>query len=173
MELPSLAFNVSRLLADGPGASRIHELPPSGALARGRVELVRIGAGALVRASLEVTLEAECSRCLAPLAIPTPIAFDEVYEQRYDVNSGVRLDSDAGDIDPEAFTISRSHLIDITEGVRQYCEAAAPMQPLCSSDCEGFCPSCGIDRNTGDCACEPAASDPRWAALASLKESEL
>ena len=170
MELPPLAFNASQLLADGPGASRVHELSPSGALAGGRVELVRIGAGALVRASLEITLDGECSRCLAPIAIPTAIAFDEVYEQRYDVASGARLED--GDSDPEAFAISRSHLIDITEGVRQYCEAAAPMQPLCSSECQGFCPSCGIDRNTGECACEPVASDPRWAALASLRESE-
>ncbi|MXZ87668.1 MAG: DUF177 domain-containing protein [Dehalococcoidia bacterium] len=170
VELPPLTFNVSQLLADGSGASRVHELTPSGSLAGGRVELVRIGAGALVRASLEITLEAECSRCLSPLALPTAIAFDEVYEQRYDVGSGARLDD--GDMDPEAFTISQSHLIDITEGVRQYCEAAAPMQPLCSADCEGFCPSCGIDRNTGDCACEPVASDPRWAALAELRESK-
>ncbi|MDE2668989.1 MAG: DUF177 domain-containing protein [Chloroflexota bacterium] len=170
MELPTLAFNASQLLADGPGASRVHELPPAGAVTGGRVELVRIGAGALVRASLDITLDAECSRCLSPVAIPTAISFDEVYEQRYDVASGARLEDD--DSDPEAFSISRSHLIDITEGVRQYCEAAAPMQPLCSTECQGFCPSCGIDRNTGECACEPVTSDPRWAALASLRESE-
>ena len=170
MELPPLAFNVSQLLASGTGTARVHEVPASGAVRGGRVELVRIGAGALVRASLEVTLEVECSRCLAPLAIPTAIAFDEVYEQRYDVNSGARLDPDESD--PDAFTISRAHLIDITEGVRQYCEAAAPMQPLCRATCRGFCPSCGIDQNTGECACEPVAGDPRWAALAALRKSE-
>ena len=171
MELPTLVFNVSQLLAEGQGASRVHELPPSGPLRAGKVELVRIGAGALVRASLEITVETECSRCLSPLALPTSIAFDELYEQRYDVNSGAHLED--GDDDPEAFSISRSHQIDITEGVRQYCEAAAPMQPLCSIECQGFCPSCGIDRNTGECACEPVASDPRWAALAKLRESKL
>lgn len=170
MELPPLAFNVSQLLASGTGMSRVHEAPASGALLGGRVEFVRIGAGALVRASLKVNLEVECARCLAPLAIPTAIAFDEVYEQRYDVNSGARLDPDESD--PDGFTISQAHVIDITEGVRQYCEAAAPMQPLCSADCRGFCPSCGIDRNTGECACEPVASDPRWAALAALRKSE-
>ena len=169
MDLPPLTFNVSQLLADGPGASRVHRLAPSGALLGGRVELVRIGAGALVRASLDLSLDAECSRCLSSLALPTSIAFDEVYEQRYDVSSGARLDD--ADLDPDSFTISQSHLIDITEGVRQYCEAAAPMQPLCSADCEGFCPGCGIDRNTGECACEPVASDPRWEALAQLRES--
>ena len=125
MEFPTLVFSVSQLLGDGQGASRVHQLQPSGALGGGRVELVRIGAGALVRASLEVILEGECSRCLSPLAIPIAVAFDEVYEQRFDVTNGTHLESD--DLDPEAFTISRNHLIDITEGVRQYCEAAAPM----------------------------------------------
>lgn len=170
MELPPLIFNIAQLLGDGPGASRTHRLQASGALRGGTVELVRIGDGALVRASLEVTLDGECSRCLAPLTVSTPVAFDEVYEQRYDVGSGARLGGE--EVDPEAFTISRSHLIDITEGVRQYCEAAAPMQPLCGSDCQGFCASCGIDRNTGECACETVATDPRWAALAALRESE-
>ena len=169
MELPSLAFNVAHLLASGSGAARVCRLTPAGALTAGRVELVRIGAGVLVRASLEVALDAECARCLAPLVIPVPIAFDEIYEQRYEVNGGALLNPD-GERDPEAFAISSSHVIDITEGVRQYGEAAAPMQPLCSAGCRGLCPGCGIDRNTGACACETAASDPRWAALASLGE---
>ncbi len=171
MELPPLLFNVSQLLAGGSGASRVRQLTPAGSLTAGQVELVRIGAGVLVRASIEVVFEAECSRCLAPLTLPVAIAFDEVYEQRYDVSNGAPLDH-AGESDPEAFAISSSHLIDITEGVRQYGEAAAPMQPLCSAACKGFCPSCGIDRNAGDCACEPVASDPRWAALADLRESK-
>ena len=170
MELPPLIFNVSQLLAEGVGASRVHQLTESGALRGGTVELVRIGGGALVRASLEVTLDGECSRCLSPIVVVTPIAFDEVYEQRYEVSGGSLLAD--GDLDPEAFTISQSHLIDITEGVRQYCEATAPMQPLCSADCQGFCPSCGIDQNTGGCACESVTSDPRWEALAALRESK-
>tara|TARA_Y100000588_G_scaffold384555_1_gene476131 strand:+ start:1183 stop:1764 length:582 start_codon:yes stop_codon:yes gene_type:complete len=171
LELPGLTFNVAQLLSGDTSASKVHQLKAEGSLLGGEVELVRIGSGALVRASLEIAIEAECARCLTPLALPTPIEFDEVYEQRFDVGSGVELGN--SDIDPEAFTISRSHLIDITEGVRQYCEASAPMQPLCSTNCQGFCGSCGIDLNTGKCACVSEASDPRWAALAKLKESKL
>ncbi len=167
MELPTLVFNVSKLLADGAGATRVHVLEPEGAVRGGRVELVRIGSGALVRASLEVELDADCSRCLAPITVVTPIAFDEVYEQRYDVSSGAQIE--AGEADPESFTISRNHLIDITEGVRQYGGASAPMQPLCRAACKGFCSGCGVDRNTGECACEAVVSDPRWDALAALK----
>ena len=170
MEIPSLAFNASQLLLAASGASRVHELPAAGSIRGGTVELVRIGGGVLVRASLEAALEVECARCLAPLTVLTPVVFDEVYEQRYDVSSGAPLEASGEERDPDAFTVSRNHLIDITEGVRQYCEAAAPMQPLCSAGCRGFCPSCGIDRSAGECACGTAASDPRWAALAALKK---
>ncbi len=170
MEIPPLAFNASQLLLAASGASRVHELAAVGSIRGGTVELVRIGDGVLVRASLEAALATECARCLAPLTVPTPVVFDEVYEQRYDVGSGAPLGAGAGaERDPDSFTVSRNHVIDITEGVRQYCEAAAPMQPLCRAGCRGFCPGCGIDRSTGECACETAVSDPRWAALAALK----
>lgn len=170
MEIPAIAFNAAQLLRDAPGASRRHELAATGALRGGRVELVRIGAGALVRASLEVALELECARCLAPVVAVAPVAFDEIYEQRHDVVSGARLDAD--DADPDAFAITRNHVIDITEAVRQYCEAAAPMQPLCSDGCRGLCPQCGAERSAGECACAPTSGDPRWAALAALERSE-
>lgn len=170
MEIPVLAFNAAQLLRDAPGASRGYELAAAGPVRGGRVELVRIGAGALVRASLELALEMECARCLAPLTAVAPVAFDEIYEQRYDVGSGARLPDDGAD--PEAFAISRNHVIDITEAVRQYGEAAAPMQPLCSDGCRGLCPQCGAERSAGECACEPASGDPRWAALAALERSE-
>ncbi len=167
MEIPPVAFNASQLLLDAVGASRRHTVAASGSLRGGTVELVRINAGALVRASLEIALDAECARCLTPLTTVAPIVFDEVYEQRYEVATGAALGEP--DADPEAFGIGRDHMIDITEGVRQYCEVAAPMQPLCSVDCEGLCQSCGIDRSVGECACEAESGDQRWAALAALK----
>jgi len=43
------------------------------------------------------------------------------------------------------------------------------MKPLCREDCQGLCPVCGADKNTGTCSCEESTPDPRWAALAALK----
>jgi hypothetical protein len=47
--------------------------------------------------------------------------------------------------------------------------AALPVMPLCQEDCAGLCPTCGINRNTGTCDCTVDVSDPRWAALDTLK----
>ena len=44
-----------------------------------------------------------------------------------------------------------------------------PMKPLCREDCQGLCPVCGADKNTGACSCVESSPDPRWAALAALK----
>lgn len=38
---------------------------------------------------------------------------------------------------------------------------------LCSEDCKGLCPGCGVNLNKEPCRCEKQA-DPRWAALEQL-----
>lgn len=47
-----------------------------------------------------------------------------------------------------------------------------PIQPLCSDDCKGLCPSCGKDLNLGDCTCDNQSIDPRFAALQGLFDEE-
>ena len=38
---------------------------------------------------------------------------------------------------------------------------------LCSEDCKGLCPGCGVNLNVEPCRCKKQA-DPRWAALEQL-----
>jgi uncharacterized protein len=45
-----------------------------------------------------------------------------------------------------------------------------PMKPLCRADCKGLCPKCGVDRNARSCDCAVESIDPRWSALAGLKD---
>ena len=52
--------------------------------------------------------------------------------------------------------------------LREQFVLAVPFAPLCREDCKGLCPQCGIDLNTGTCACEKPV-DPRLAALKGLK----
>jgi uncharacterized protein len=42
------------------------------------------------------------------------------------------------------------------------------MKPLCSHDCKGICPKCGIDRNADSCHCDLAERDPRFDKLKEL-----
>ena len=43
---------------------------------------------------------------------------------------------------------------------------------LCSEDCKGLCPHCGVDRNVTTCSCESKQIDPRFAALAALLDDK-
>lgn len=46
-----------------------------------------------------------------------------------------------------------TNYIDIAEDVRQYILLAIPIKILCSENCRGLCPSCGIDLNENQCKC--------------------
>jgi uncharacterized protein len=164
-----MLFNVSQLLREPAGSMRSYTLDRQLPVHRGSAQLIRTPDGVLVRAEAEVTIEANCSRCLAPFGYPERIEFEEVYVQRYDVVSGAKLTAVPGDGD--AFWINANHTIDITEAVRQYSETAAAMQPLCRPDCPGICPECGEDLTVANCRCDRAPVDSRWAALAALKRS--
>ena len=39
--------------------------------------------------------------------------------------------------------------IDLAQVAREQCYLAVPMKPLCRPDCQGLCPHCGTNRNTG------------------------
>ena len=59
--------------------------------------------------------------------------------------------------------------VDLTPLVYEQVMLALPTRPLCGEECRGLCPQCGINRNSGQCACATEAGDPRWAALRNLK----
>jgi uncharacterized protein len=79
---------------------------------------------------------------------------------------GATLPSAEGDED-EALPVIEDDLIDLTEVLRDAVVLALPLAPLCSADCPGLCPECGILlAEAPDHAHEQI--DPRWAALGGL-----
>jgi uncharacterized protein len=59
-------------------------------------------------------------------------------------------------------------VVDLGPLVRDAIVLELPMAPLCRDDCAGLCPTCGANRNEGDCGCV-APRDPRWANLDVLR----
>ena len=61
--------------------------------------------------------------------------------------------------------------LNLADVVREQVLLALPMQKLCRPECQGICPTCGINRNETPCQCNVNAKvDERWAALKSLKQ---
>jgi len=58
-----------------------------------------------------------------------------------------------------------ANILDLGEDVRQYLILAVPQKLLCSDDCRGLCPQCGVNRNRVRCNCSTKEIDPRWEGL--------
>ena len=125
---------------------------------------VRNMAGALVlEGTAATTLHLVCDRCAKPYAREKTVRLEtllaqELADERSD-DEIVLLDGDEVDLDDVATTAF---------------VLAMDSKNLCSEDCKGICPGCGVDLNTEPCRCKPEV-DPRLAVLAKLledKESE-
>ena len=116
--------------------------------------LEHVADGIVVRAEVEAPWQAVCSRCLQPVAGDIAVHVDELYEPAPLEGETYPLDDDT---------------LDLTPLVRDALLLELPLAPLCTEDCAGICPSCGVDRNETQCDCRVDDTDPRWAALRSLE----
>jgi uncharacterized protein len=126
--------------------------------------LAREGDTVEVEGELSATVEFDCDRCLAPVKVPISQHFDLTYVPPIGTGDERAL----GDADL-SIGFYREDVIDIDDLVREQIELALPMTRLCSDDCRGLCPDCGINLNEGRCACSEPHGDPRWSALKDMK----
>ena len=168
-------YNVAQLLKEPIGSTRSRSLNgsvpfPDGATNNSPVDqlsLMRTDRGIWVSARLAVRLWVNCSRCLKRFRYPVRIDIEEEYVPTFDIKTGQPLRV-AERVDG-SFTIDQRHVLDLGEAVRQYTLTDQSMNPLCSQDCRGLCPICGVDRNANSCSCQEGAIDPQWAPLLDLR----
>ena len=60
------------------------------------------------------------------------------------------------------------YAVDLTETVKQAFLLEIPMKPICSENCRGLCPSCGVNLNEETCGCTGDELDERWEGLKDL-----
>jgi uncharacterized protein len=114
-------------------------------------------------------LELPCSRCLEPFGMPVEVVFDLKY-----LPAARMATDEEREVQDEDFETSyyRDDRIDVNELLREQFYLQLPMKPLCREECQGLCPECGTNRNTGTCDCAPAWEDPRMASLRGLTRSK-
>lgn len=120
------------------------------------------GTGELVASgTVDGALQQECRRCLEPV--------------RTEVRNRVTLvlvteDTDVED-DGGVYRIEPSGIeLDLSSAVREETVLATNSYVVCDPECQGLCPMCGTNLNEGSCDCTEDRTDPRWAALRSLKD---
>lgn len=155
-----IAINVAQLLKEPPGSGRKFdfsetpdELGPEIELAApiaGHADLLRTSRGILASTRYRTTIRQACGRCLNETVVMIEGASADEFMPRLDVVTGHVLDEQA---DSEELVIDESHLLDLTEVIRQDLLTRLPLQTLCAEDCPGLCPECGHDLREGRCSC--------------------
>ena len=128
----------------------------------------RAGHDVRVRGKLETRISRACDRCLADVSFPIEMPFELFYEPN---------EAGAGENEKEIhgrdleFSVFENDEIDLDELVVEQLALNVPARILCRDDCRGLCDQCGTDLNLASCKCEKPI-DPRWQALAELRERE-
>ena len=112
---------------------------------------VRAAAGSiLVSGSVQGKVSATCGRCLEFVELEVCAEDIELYYAKSDITE---------------------EELDITADIRDELLIELPMNPLCSEDCQGLCPVCGINRNRKKCQCAPKGN-LAWSALDNIITEE-
>ena len=115
------------------------------------------GPAVVVTGTVTAPWAGECVRCLGPARGNLRVAVRELYEPGSDAEETYPLLGDQIDLEPL---------------VRDAVLLELPLAPLCSEECQGLCPVCGVNRNETSCTCAAEARDPRWSALDQLRAAE-
>ena len=130
----------------------------------------RKGEEVRLRGEIRTEVELLCDRCLAPATIPLAVEFDTSFIPReVEAAKDENVELAAEDLILSAYD---GDAVDLDEVVREQILLALPLRHLCKEDCKGLCQKCGADLNAGHCSCEQSEVDPRWSALAGLKDEK-
>ncbi len=112
-----------------------------------------------------IGLSPEDLQCLSPLTIKakitrvenTILAHIEI-QGRYSFLCARCLETGESDLSQEFnfdYAIEKGlEFIELTEDIRQEIILSSPVNILCSDDCKGICPRCGVNLNKEQCKCK-------------------
>jgi uncharacterized protein len=120
----------------------------------------------ICRGKITASVRLECSRCLAEYR--ASLLSDLAFVIDLGENSGQEESEEEGYYlaDPAATEF------EIDDLVREAVLLSIPLKPLCSEECKGLCPSCGVDLNRSRCNCARESVDPRWDRLRGLLKNK-
>ena len=146
-----------RVSAVVPGLVVTGSAVPAGEEISADVMLEAVREGVLASGRVTALWEAQCRRCLGAVHGSLTVEVRELYEPDPTEGESYALSNEQVDLEP---LVREAVLLDL------------PQAPLCRDDCQGLCPTCGVDLNEGPCSCVADDRDPRWAALDALRADD-
>ena len=130
------------------------------------LRLESVHEGVLVTGSADVSVTAECSRCLDPMEWEEEVEFSELFAYPATDSRGHEVEHPDGDSELPQI---EDDLLDLEPILRDAIVLSLPLAPVCDDTCTGLCPTCGERLSDGH---SHAETDSRWAALSHLLEGE-
>lgn len=117
-------------------------------------------AGALLlNLSMSTVLDLTCDRCTEPFSQEMSAEFESL------------LSTELEDEDNDEIILLKDDALELDELLRDIFIMNMDTKHLCSEDCKGLCPGCGVNLNHEACRCKKEV-DPRLAGLAKFLEKE-
>jgi len=144
VELPAFEFGGQRYL---PVPEEVESL----------LVINRATTGTVYTLAFTVRLHGPCYRCLEDAVLVLPISVTE-------------YQATAPDDEELTTPYVADEQLDVSAWARDAVALALPEKILCRPDCAGLCPECGKNLNEEPHTHEEETADPRWDALAALKD---
>ena len=121
------------------------------------LRLESVHEGILATGDVFVDAIADCSRCLEPGTIPVEVDFQELFAYSLTKEDDFVVDDEQ---------------IDLEQIIRDAVVLSLPFQPICSSDCQGLCPECGVKLADNPHHVHEQPIDSRWTELQKFSQKE-
>lgn len=121
----------------------------------------------VARGRVQARLGRRCRRCLEPVKVELDQELNLVWAPPDQLEDEVEEEDAGGEV--RRLDASANEL-KLADAIREEVILAAPTYVVCSEECQGLCPRCGINRNERSCDCTLKEPDPRWDALRALQQ---
>jgi uncharacterized protein len=131
---------------------------PVPATVEAELTLSRASTGTVFELRFPARVHGPCVRCLTDAVVELPISAREYQAASANADEELRT----------PYVVENQ--LRLSDWAHDALVLALPDKILCRADCAGLCPVCGRDLNREPHGHEDEAPDPRWAALAELRE---
>ncbi|GAB3188643.1 YceD family protein [Nesterenkonia suensis] len=159
---PGTQQHLTRTLGVPAGFSTVLVGFPEGEDLELDLRLESVHEGVLMTGAVSAQMVGQCGRCLDELGHLLTVDVMQLftYPERA---------SEAAEDEEDERLIGEDLLIDLEPVLRDLMVSALPFQPVCREECPGLCSQCGL-RMEDDPEHSHEQIDPRWAALAELRD---
>lgn len=109
----------------------------------------------------KISYDTFCDRCSKPIKSSLELVIERTIAEAKTVAND--------DID-DSYLVIEGSTVELDETIREEFVLSFPTKHLCSEECLGLCPECGVDLNINKCCCNEKPVDPKWANILKMLE---